>query len=76
MHGFAWRAERPAAATIVEQKWGYSGMAAGDWVELEVDTTTGAPAAGARKQKEEGGDGKSTLFLGYLRRWVVTACDC
>lgn len=62
MQGFSYRAERPDAATFVDQKWGYTGVSPGDWVELEVSTADGTGDGAG------GGDDKATVFLGYLRR--------
>lgn len=66
MQGFAFRPERPDAATFVEQKWGYTGDSPGHWVELELSTVDGA-AAGGGAGSGAGGD-RATVFLGYLSR--------
>jgi hypothetical protein len=36
--GFEYRPEHPDAATVLQQKWGYSGLQPGDWAEFEVNT--------------------------------------
>lgn len=79
MQGFSYRAERPDAATFVDQKWGYTGVSPGDWVELEVSTADGTGDGAG------GGDDKATVFLGYLRSYegmgqarvqCVSGCKC
>ncbi|KAL4440672.1 hypothetical protein ABPG77_000381 [Micractinium sp. CCAP 211/92] len=83
MQGFAFRPERPDAATFVEQKWGYTGDSPGHWVELELSTVDGA-AAGGGAGSGAGGD-RATVFLGYLSSYdgmgqarveCVSGCKC
>ncbi|KAI3436557.1 hypothetical protein D9Q98_005973 [Chlorella vulgaris] len=75
MEGFAYLPERPNATSFVEQKWGYSGLHIGDWIELEVSTADSSADAGQW----------CTLYLGFLRSYqgmglarVVckSGCEC
>jgi len=80
--GFAWVAQRPEAATTVEQKWGYQGASPGDWLELEFSTVqdpgSGSSSSTSSSSKSDGGSGggddsssaRPRVFLGYLRRWL------
>eukprot|EP00887_Chlorella_sp_A99_P000276 scaffold13.g276.t1 len=61
--GFEWRPERPNATSFVEQKWGWTGLHAGDWAELEVDTRADASGSG------KGAGGDASIWLTYLRSY-------
>ncbi len=39
--GFEWAAEKPGAASFVEQKWGWRSVEPGAWLELEVRSFAG-----------------------------------
>jgi hypothetical protein len=36
--GFLYRPERPARTSVLAQKWGWSGLQPGEWLQLEVST--------------------------------------
>lgn len=59
MSGFAYAAQRPDAATFVQQKWGYSAEQPGAWLELAMSTEEGP-----------GRQGKATVYLGHLRSYA------
>lgn len=75
--GFAYRAQVPAAADVVGQKWGWAASEPGAWAELDLSTQIrrqgGDPAALAR------------VFLAHARSWeergtasveCVAGCNC
>lgn len=64
--GFQWRPERPNATSFVEQKWGWTGMAVGDWAELQLDTR--ADGKGVKEDKD-GKKVKANIWLSYLRSY-------
>ncbi|PSC76523.1 Beta-glucan synthesis-associated SKN1 [Micractinium conductrix] len=74
--GFTWRPERPTAPTFVEQKWGWTGLAVGDWAELVLDTR--ADGKGVRAEKD-GKKVKANIWLSYLRSYThmgVARVEC
>ncbi|KAL4436103.1 hypothetical protein ABPG77_005551 [Micractinium sp. CCAP 211/92] len=56
--GFRYAAERPTAATFVEQKWGWRALQPGEWAELELDSRGGLHA-----------NDTATVWLMYLRSY-------
>jgi hypothetical protein len=52
----------------VEQKWGWTGLAVGNWAELHLDTR--ADGKGIRVDKD-GKRVKANIWLTYLRSYQV-----
>lgn len=48
------------------QKWGWTGLTAGAWAELEVDTRADASGSG------KGGTSSASVWLTYLRSYTAS----
>ena len=60
---------RPAPCLLLlPQKWGWTGLAVGDWAELVLDTR--ADGKGVRAEKD-GKKVKANIWLSYLRSYTV-----